>query len=112
MVPGMRPQDLELSCAFSIIAKERTLDFVAATPQLRDAWLSNLQMLLVNRATHDTAKVMGDRHVAEELRAMSFAIGQLRRRATQAREQFVMARTMSMVQEGEEGAAGSHRRSQ
>ena len=41
-------------------------------------------MLLVNRASHDTARMMGRGDVAEELRAMSFAIGKLRRRASVA----------------------------
>ena len=99
----MKPLELELSCAFSIIAKERTLDFVAQTPQLRDVWLANLQMLLVNRATHETSKVMGRVDVVEELRTMSMAIGKLRKQATAAR--FELAKAMSAVLEASHSSA-------
>ena len=55
-------------------------DFVAKDQESRDLWLSNLQMLLVNRATQDTATVMGRNDVVKELRAMSFQIGKLHKK--------------------------------
>lgn len=85
VLPFMRPNELAVAHAFSIISKERTLDFIAPNQAERNTWLSNLQMLLVNRATQDTAKVMGRDDVNTELRAMSFAISKLARRVTAAR---------------------------
>ena len=39
--------------------------------QARDEWVSHLSMLLVNQATHETAKLMARADVLEELRGMS-----------------------------------------
>ena len=55
---GMRPYELELKCAFSIIHKERTIDFVAKTPEDRNNWLQHLNILLVHQRMHDTEKVI------------------------------------------------------
>ena len=83
---GMRPYELELGRAFSIIVKERTLDFVAPTPADRDAWLKNLNILLVHQRMHDTANVLSRADVVDEMRAMSFQIGKLVKQRGQANE--------------------------
>jgi len=85
VLPFLNPKDLVLTSAFSVISKDRTLDFVAKDQESRDLWLSNLQMLLVNRATQDTATVMGRNDVVKELRAMSFQIGKLHKKQMAAR---------------------------
>ena len=85
VLPGLfQPKELEVSNAFSILSAERALDFVAPDRETRDAWLTNLNLLLVNRATQDTHKVMTRGDVAEELRTMSFAIAALRQRKVTA----------------------------
>merc|ERR1711998_551452 len=74
---GMKPHELELRCAFSIIVKERTIDFVAPTPEARDQWLQHLNILLVHQRTHDTEKVITRKEVVDELHLMSFQIAKL-----------------------------------
>ena len=54
-------------------------------PDLRDEWLANLNYLLVNQATQDTAKVMNRDDVRTELRTMSFRVAELRTTATRAK---------------------------
>jgi hypothetical protein len=79
------PKELEEACAFSILAKERSLDFVAPSEAVRDAWLANLSLLLVSRATLDgTAAVMGRDDVLGELRAMSADVARLKRQQAAA----------------------------
>jgi len=102
LFPALRPQDLQTSCAFSIITKDRTLDFVCQTRQQRDQWLSNMQLVLVNKATLDeeikggsikggksaTAKMMGRTDVAEEMRTMSLHVNALRKKVDVSRTRF------------------------
>ena len=82
---GMRPFELELRCAFSIIVKDRTIDFVAKTPESRDEWLQHLNILLVHQRTHDTDKVMGRQDVVNELHMMSFQIAKLNKQTSKAK---------------------------
>merc|ERR1719262_732684 len=82
---GMRPYELELRCAFSIIVKDRTIDFVAKSGEERDAWLQHLNILLVHQRTHDTEKVINRKDVVEELHMMSFQIGKLMKQTSKAK---------------------------
>jgi len=88
---GMRPYDLELSRAFSIIVKERTVDFVASNATERDTWLQHLNILLVHQRSFDTEKVITRKDVVEELHMMSFEIGKLLKQRARASERVVRA---------------------
>ena len=88
---GMRPHELELTRAFSIIVKERTIDFVASTSAERDAWLQHLNILLVHQRSFDTEKVITRKDVVEELHMMSFQIGKLLKQRAKASESVLRA---------------------
>ena len=77
--------ELELRCAFSIIVKERTIDFVAPSPRERDSWLQHLNILLIHQRTHDTERVITRKDVVEELHMISFQIGKLMRQSSKAK---------------------------
>jgi len=81
---GLRPYELELKCAFSILIKDRTIDFVAPSPTLRDAWLQHLNILLVHQRTVDTKKVITRKDVVDELHLMSFEIAKLNKQRAKA----------------------------
>jgi len=97
VAPSLRPKELALECAFSIISKERSYDFVAADRAGRDAWLSHLQMLLINRATHDTQKMMSRGEVVEEMRALSFRISKLSKKLMSAKVE--LSRSVSVLKQ-------------
>lgn len=80
-----RRYELELQCAFSLIVKERTIDFVAKSLEERDSWLQHLNILLVHQRTHDTEKVITRRDVVEELHAISFQIAKLNKQTNKAK---------------------------
>jgi len=81
---GLRPYELELKCAFSIIIKDRTIDFVAPTPALRDAWMQHLNILLVHQRTTDTKKVITRKDVLNELHLMSDEVAKLKKAVNKA----------------------------
>jgi len=82
------PKELNLDTAFSIIAKERSYDFIAPTTSSRDAWLSHLQIFFVHSRTFDNKKVMQHADVVGELRAMSMAIGALKKKVRKSVKEY------------------------
>ena len=68
-----------------IIIKDRTIDFVAPSPEARNNWLQHLNILLVHQRTHDTEKVMTRKDVRHEMHLMSFQIGKLNKQAAKAK---------------------------
>ena len=59
---------------------------MAKTPELRDAWLQHLNILLVHQRTHDTDKVISRKDVVDELHMMSFQIGKLMKQTVSIRQ--------------------------
>lgn len=78
-----RPEQVRYECTFSIISRERTLDFAAASEESRAEWLHYLRLILVQQHTVDSDAVV---RAGEGVGGAQAAIDALQQKVTRLKD--------------------------